>query len=216
MQDLFTSFFVILSTVLIIAVIFTLAKINQNKKEKMIRNIADSRGWKYQKIHQGSGNGYSLKSHDWTLEVIPSSDESHNANGQSLWWAANTRPGKDILLIGPQPAKNNLGTLNGLLIQQAATLFLGERAEAVKEVYIGSIAFDQKYRVLSNSDSAAKDLITTTLERELIEWPIKILPIIKVLPERISIEIPGYHIQRSEEIEAIIHLGEILLVNLRR
>jgi len=215
MQDLFTSFFVILSTLLMIAVIFTLIKINQYKKEKMIRNLAETRGWKYQKIRQGSGNGHNLQSHNWTLEIISSSDDSPNANGQGLWWTANTSLGKDLLLIGPRPVNNNLGTLKDLLIQQAATLFLGERAKGLKEVLIGSNVFDQKYIVLSNSDLAAKDFISTTLIREMIEWPIKMLPIIKVLPERISIEIPSYHIQRSEEIEAIIHIGEILLQNLR-
>ncbi|MHB8135479.1 MAG: hypothetical protein ACYDH1_14810 [Anaerolineaceae bacterium] len=215
MQDLFTSFFVILITILMITAIFAFIKLNQDKKEKLIRNLVDSRGWKYQKIHQGSANGYSLQFHNWSLEVITSSEGIPNANGHSLWWAANTHPEKGILLIGPKPAKNNLGNVNGLLMQKAATLFLGEMAEGLKEVSIGSNIFDQKYMLLSNSDSTAKELITTTLERELIEWPVKLLPIIKVLPERISIEIPGYHIQRPEEIEAIIHIGEILLINLQ-
>ena len=48
-----------------------------------------------------------------------------------------------------------------------------------------------------------------------MQWPEKVLPMIKVLNNEISIEIKDVQMERPEEIESIIFMGEILLSGLR-
>ncbi len=222
MEDLTTSLYVIIGTIIVIIAIFAITKYSKNKKTERIKQLAELKGWKYISIREPLSWGYHLETNQWRLEsvarsVSAASDEKTSNIAHTTRWSGKNSPAESgfILIIGPRPKTNLSAALNQTLIRTAVTSFLEEQASEVREISITSSKLSDQYLVLSNNEKLTMELLSPPLQRALMQWPGKVLPMVKVLKNETTIEIKDMQLEKPDEIESIIFMGEILLSVLR-
>ena len=222
MEDLTTSLYVIVITSIVIITLFAIIKYSKSKKAEKIIQLAAAKGWEYTLIREPLSWGYRLDTQRWGFESIAQSisaasdEKSSNIVHATRWFGKNrTKEERFVLLIGPRPKNNLSGDLNQSLIQMAVSMHLGEHVSEIREISVASSKLFDQYLVLSNNDRLTTDLLSPPMQRALMQWPGNVLPLIKVLNNEISIEIKDVKLEKPEEIESIIFMGETLLSGFR-
>jgi len=220
MEDLLISLYVIAVTMIVIIVIFVLTKKSKYKKEVLIKQCAESKGWEYSEIRETNAWGTILETPDWRFEIISRShdsntDHSSDIDQKTRWISKNLkRKTENFIIIGPRSTGKLTEKSDHFLIQKAASYFLREDSNNVHEISMPLREFNQKYMVLTNQVSFASSLISSALQRELLQWDGKKFPVIKVNKHGISIEIDGVCIDKIDKISDLINMGEILRSNI--
>ena len=222
MEDITTSLYIIVFTIIVIITIFAITKYSKSKKTEKIKKLATTKGWEYTPIREPLSWGFRLATHRWDLESVAQSnsatsdEKSSNIVHATRWFGKNsTNEEGFVLFIGPRPKNNLSGDLTQSLIQMAVSIYLGEHVSGIREISVKSSKLSDQYLILSNNDQLTTDLLSTPMQRALMQWPGKVLPLIKVLNNEISIEIKDVKVEKPEEIESIIFMGETLLSGFR-
>ena len=222
MKDLTTSLYVIVLTIIVIIAVFAIIKYSKNKKTEKIKQLASAKGWEYTSIREPLSWGFRLATHRWGFESIAQSisaasdEKSSNIVHVTRWFGKNN-PNEEgfVLLVGPRPKNNLSGDLNQSLIQMAVSIYLGEHVNEIREISVAMSKLCDQYLVLSNNDQLTTDLLSPPMQRALMQWLGNVLPLIKVLNNEISIKIKDVQLEKPEEIESIIFMGETLLSGFR-
>jgi hypothetical protein len=191
--------------------IFLIVRRKQAEGEQKIIQMALERGWKYESLREPLAWGLRLASPRWTLEALSRSSGRETGPGSSdismsTIWRANT-PGS-TLLIGERSSQANLGSFGAMLQQQALQLALGADADGLQEIQAGSEAFRKVYMLWAQNPSEI--LLPASLESALLNWK-GVKPLIKRTSEGLTIELRGVRLQKMDEINVLIQLGEALL-----
>jgi hypothetical protein len=213
MDDITLNLIVLAAFALIGGVIFLLVQRKQANSEQKIVQMAAEHGWKYESIREPLTWGLRLKSPRWTLAAISHSSGKEVAPGSSevamsTIWQADAHG--STLLIGERKSQINLGAVGEILSRQVLQLALGENAVGLVEIQAGSEAFRQKYMLWAKDTVGTEQLLTPAIESSLLAWKGE-KPLIKRSSEGITIELRGVRLQKPNEINTIVQLGEALL-----
>jgi hypothetical protein len=213
MDDITLNLIVLAVFALIGGSIFLLVRRRQAENEQNIIQVAAERGWKYESLREPLAWGLRLSSPRWTLEALSRSSGQEVASGSSdvamsTTWQAHA-PGS-TLLIGERTSQANLGGFGDLMVRQVLQLALGADAADLTEIQAGSETFRKKYMLWAQDPVEAEKLLTPALESALLAWKGE-KPLIKRTSEGLTIELRGARLQKTDEILALVQLGELLL-----
>jgi hypothetical protein len=213
MDDITLNLIVLAVLALICGSIFLLVRRRQAENEQNIIQVAAERGWKYESLREPLAWGLRLSSPRWTLEALSRSSGQEVASGSSdvamsTTWQAHA-PGS-TLLIGERTSQANLGGFGDMMVRQVLQLALGADAADLTEIQAGSETFRKKYMLWAQDPVEAEKLLTPALESALLAWKGE-KPLIKRTSEGLTIELRGARLQKTDEILALVQLGELLL-----
>lgn len=203
MDDLPVSLAVVVLTGIVVAAILFFTNRAGKEKATAIQEMASSHGWQYTPITERLAWGTKLAGKNWELvarsESIGQSSDSGSSNIQSktIWSGIWIKPLDVKLLIGPGNSSN---TINNLFIP---TEYAG-----LRQVNPGISELASNYIFLGSDENSFGFLRISTIPRQLLEWPDKQRPLIKISPTGVEIVINGFRYEKPEELERIIRLGE--------
>lgn len=215
MDDITLSLLVILAVGLLVVLIFVLTRRNRAAQEKALEQMALERGWKLEVVREPLVYGQRIRYKDWMIELLTKSSgrsatstaSSSNVTSTTTWRA----PGRGkTLLIGPRSTQINLGGLGEALLRQVLQMALGSEADGLVEVKAGSEAFRKDFMIYARDEEDVRRLISPFLESTLMNWK-KLSPTIKRTSQGLSIELPRNRLQKQEDIEILVKLGDLLL-----
>lgn len=211
MDDITLNLIVLLVFSLIGGLIFFIVRRKQADNEQNIIQMAAERGWKYESLREPLAWGLRLSSPRWTLESISRSSGREVESGSSnvamfTTWQAKA-PGS-TLLIGVRTSQANLGGFGDMMVRQVLQLALGADAAGLIEIQAGSETFRKKYMLWAQNPVDVS--LTLALESALLNWK-GVKPLIKRTSEGLTIELHGVRLQKTDEILALVQLGELLL-----
>jgi hypothetical protein len=213
MDDITLNLIVIAVFALIGGLIFFLVRRKQAENEQKIVQMAAEHGWTYESIREPLTWGLCLKSPHWILEALSRSSGKETGPGSSDVTMSTTwhtdAPGS-TLLIGERKTQANLGSLGEMLAQQVSQLALGADAAGLSEIQVGSEAFRQKYMLWAQEAAEAGHLLSPAIESALLAWEGE-KPLIKRTSAGLTIELHGVRLQKADEINVLVQLGEALL-----
>ncbi|NLF49827.1 MAG: hypothetical protein GX577_01695 [Leptolinea sp.] len=210
MDDLTSSFIVIGVTALVVAAIFFFSHRSKERNQKAIQDMAVRHGWEYTVIRERLAWGSQLSGKNWDLvarsEHIGQPSDSGSANIQSdtTWKAAWNNPPGFTMLIGPRLSNSSVG------------LFIPPEYAGMKELETGMSEFAQRYVVLGKGEYDLDFLRISTIPRQLLNWSEKNRPLIKIDQQFLEIKTNNHRIDKPEELEQVVLLGEAILAALDR
>lgn len=220
MDDLTVSLLVVAGTGLAAAFIFLAAARAKKQKSAKIEQLAREKGWAYEAVRERLGAGYRLRGPGWTFEALtastggPEAEGSSNMTSSTRWQSERAAlPGR-MLLIGERVVHPALGPLADTLLQQALKMILGDEAgdaQGLSEIPAGSQAFQQRYMLWATDPADAERVLTPRVERLLLDWPLKPLPIVRLTPRGLRIDILHRRVEDLQELQAVITLGDLLM-----
>jgi hypothetical protein len=193
--------------------IFMMVRRYQAGNAQKITQMAAENGWVVEHIHERLVWGLRLSSAKWRFEALSRSSGGETAPGSSdveisTRWHADS-PGS-AFLIGLRSTQANLGTAGDMLTQMVMQMALGTDADGLNEIQVGNESFRQKYMVWAKYPDDAEKLLTPDLESALLGW--KSAPLlIQRTSKGLNLELRGVRLGRADEIQAFIHIGEILI-----
>lgn len=203
MDDLYTSLAVIGVTGLVVVAIFFFSNRAGKEKSKNLQELAARHGWQYTPISGKLTWGTKITGKNWELisrsESVgqPSDSGSSNIQSDTVWSCKWIMPQSLTLYIGP---RYSTGASGGL--------FLPPELNGLKEVDAGMDELAKRYILMGKDDASFDFLRISTIPRQLLAWPDKHRPLIKIAPAGMEISFRGYRLDKPEELEKIILLGE--------
>jgi len=91
---------------------------------------------------------------------------------------------------------------------------LGEdahNAADLTEVFVGRTSFRDRYSVWATTQEAAEKVLTYNLENELLNWPMKEVPVIKFNDHGVEITTRPGKLATPEEAQALVAIGKAVL-----
>lgn len=215
MNEIILNLIVLAAVLCLVAAVFWWSRRRKARQEHALRLMAAERGWKYVSIREPLAWGYQLSASGWSLEAISRSAAVEAGPGSSniaettCWQAPCTG---SLLLIGPRlsPAQN-LNEVFRLLPHQMIAREMGEIARGLYETEIGSDAVRRKYSMWARSPEEVRALLCPAVESALVHWEGK-QPVIRREEGILKIEINGERYLHAKQIDALVRLGEALLV----
>ncbi len=212
MDDITLNLIVIAVFALIGGLIFFLVRRKQTENEQKIVQMAAEHGWTYESIREPLAWGLRLKSPHWILESISRSSGKETGPGSSdvtmsTTWHADAAG--STLLIGERKSQSNLGGFGEILTRQVLQLALGADAAGLTEIQAGSETFRENYMLWAQETAETGQLLTPAIESSLLAWKGE-KPLIKRTSAGLTIELRGVRLQKADEINTIIQLGEAL------
>jgi hypothetical protein len=207
MDDLQTSLIVVGITVVVVAGIFLYSNRSKEQKSQALRELAQQHGWEYSPISRRLAWGAVITNKTWELRAESRSIGQESDSGSSnikqftvfkANWVALQEAN---LWIGPRLSKGS--TFFGL--------FMPAPVAKLHELDSGMADLSSKYVILGDSQTILDALRISTIPHILVEWPEKIRPVISVTPKSLEISINGYRMEKPEEIEKLVLLGETIL-----
>lgn len=206
---------------IIVAGIFFFTGRAKKQKEAAFVKMAAEQGWLYQPLSDRLTRGFRLQAPNWSFETLAKFADreagpgSVNVSYQTRWWTGEkSLPGR-LAFIGPRTSAGNMNIPGAaMLMQMALPMMLGDQsslAAGLTEVQAGSDALRQRYMLMAHDPADMSTLLSSTLERALLNWPTGSLPIIKQSPNGLSVEFHNYQTNKPADVQAIINLGKILL-----
>lgn len=213
MSELILNLLVIAGVLIAGVVIFILVHQKRKRERQEIDALAQQKGWLIEAIQEPLARGIRIFGPGWTLETIIRSFGQEAGPGstnmeQKTTWISN-KPCQP-LLIGPRTTSLDLGPFAEQLAKRIVRAALGREADGVREVAIGDSTFEKKYLVLARDEAEVEKVLTPPLQAALVSWQ-KVLPVITRTNEGTRIELKGIHMRNSEEITALVQLGEMFL-----
>lgn len=223
MDDILVSIIVVLVVALAIIALFVIIARKKKHLESALRQLALSSGWSYEKIDQVHRRGYVLRGEGWQMEsVMEGSDRSSEA-GSSDWsfmnkWSTDRIfVPNELVMIGPKTPNvqsGPFGALGNLVIQKVLHQMLGEdahNAADLTEVFVGRTSFRDRYSVWATTQEATEKVLTYELENELLNWPMKEVPVIKINDHGVEITTRPGKLATPEEAQALVAIGKAVL-----
>jgi hypothetical protein len=213
MSDLLLNFIVIAGSLILASAIFVFYNQKQKRELKDLTQIANQNGWKIAYIRKPLEKGFKITAREWTIESIMRSGGRESGPGSTDWeqkttWFAS-KPGTTIL-IGPRNAQMDMPPIAVKLAHQIFQAALGADADRLKEVHIGSSAFQEKFMVWAQDPERIDSFLTPGVQYALMRWKSK-PPLIKRTSRGTSIELDGIQFKNPEDLNTLINLGEQLL-----
>jgi len=213
MNDLLLNFIVIAGSLILASAIFLFSNQKQKREMKDLTQIANQNGWKIAYIRKPLEKGFKITARDWTIESTMRSSGRESGPGSTDWeqkttWFAN-KPGTTIL-IGPRTTQEDMSPLAEKLAHRILETALGADAYGLKEVAVGSSAFQEKFMVWTQDPERIDSFLTPELQYTLLGWDRK-PPLIKRTSKGTSIELDGIQLKNIKGLKALISLGEQLL-----
>jgi hypothetical protein len=217
MSDIVVSIIVVLVTGVVVAGIFWFTNKAKSKNEEALQHMAESHGWNYKKISERLAWGAQISGNNWELTAesrsIGQASDSGSSNIQQVtrWRSELKAPAVHTIWIGPRLSRNFAapGSLNSSdlgLFGNAAT-----PVTDLQEIDSGIAELKEKYVIMGDPGMDASSLRTSPIPRILLDWPEKSRPLVKVSSHLIEITIIGFHMEKPEEIEKFVLLGETLI-----
>lgn len=221
MGNLILSIPVLLGTAILIGLVFWWSNKKKKEREQKLRTLANQYGWVYEPVAERLASGYRLKKGEWMIEALNQTTDhsgetagSSNVMSATRWWSGAAKMTQGMVLIGPRQPAVDLGGIGDFLIQAALRLMIGNEADfagGIEEVVMGRLSFNDRYMVWTNQEEAAKKLLDMEVENALINWPMKLLPVVKFSPIGMEIKLQTQRLEKPEEIVALVKLGDALL-----
>lgn len=216
MDDIVTSLIVVLVTGVVVIGIFVV--VQQVRKRKLLRveSLARQNGWSFTAIRERLRSGYQLIGPNWSIEALTyvsgTSVEPQQSNvsqrttfrSESLYLAGRN------LVIGPRPARVDLGSYGTMLQDRLLQAVLGDSARGLSEVQVGSDEFLEHYMVLVNDARDAEELLTLRVQGALLAL-VAVKPVIKLTEQGLEVRLDQAYLSREEDIKTLVQLGEALL-----
>ena len=120
-------------------------------------------------------------------------------------------------MIGPRTPNVQTGPFSGLgnlVIQKVLHQMLREdahNAADLTEVFVGRTSFLDRYSVWATSREAAEKALTYELENELLNWPMKEVPVIKFNDHGVEVITRPGKLATPEEAQALVAVGKAVL-----
>jgi hypothetical protein len=213
MNDITLSLLVIIAVGLLVVIIFVLVRRNRAENEKRLAQMAVERGWTLEVVREPLMYGQRIRYKQWIIELMtkssgqPVAPGSSNVVSSSIWRAQGSG---GTILIGPRSAQINLGGLGEALIRQVLNQALGSEAEGMVEVQAGTENFRKNFMIWAKDPEDARKIISPFLETALLGWK-NASPLIKRTTEGLQIELRNTRLQKAEDIENLVKLGDFLL-----
>ncbi len=205
MDDLTSSLIVVGVTGVVVAAIFFFTHQAKARNQNAIREMALQRGWTYTNISERLAWGTKLSAKNWVLvarsESIGQVDDSGSSNIQSdTRFSADwdTSPGY-TLLVGPRLSGGSPG------------LFLPPEYAGLREINPNPPGLSTDYICLADERLDTEVLPRSSILRQLSDWPDKNRPLIMMKPSGLEITIKGHRMDKPEDLERLIRLGESIL-----
>lgn len=213
MNDLILNSLVIVGVLVLAGSIFFFVRQKQKRHDQLVTQFARQNGWKIVHIRKPLEKGFTITAREWTIESTMRSSGRESGPGSTDWeqkttWFAS-KPGTTIL-IGPRTTQVDMPPLSEKLTHRIFKTALGADADGLKEVHIGSSAFQEKFMVWAQYPERIDSLLTPELQYALLSWDRK-PPLIKRTSKGTSIELDGIQLKNPEVLNALISLGKQLL-----
>jgi hypothetical protein len=191
---------------------FLLIRKKQTQEKQKLLDFTNKYGWQLEFIKERLVKGIRISSNEWALESIKRSSDQEAGPGsseieQTTTWSAN-QPGT-TLLIGKKYSKTNLPSINSI-IKQIIQKAIGDDANGLSEVKIGTTTFQDQFMVWAKDVYEAEEILTPDIQSDLLSWN-KGTPLIKRTQQGISIELKDVYLNKPEEILKLVKLGKKLL-----
>ena len=150
MNDIVLNLLVLGGFLVITGIIFLFVNQKQKQEEQNIILFVQKKGWQLERIQERLAKGIRIIAPGWTLEAISrvSGREvgpgSTDMEKKTIWFSSQSG---STILIGPKTTQVNLGPAVEMLKKQIIQAALGEEAQGIKEVQIGSSAFMKQFMV---------------------------------------------------------------------
>lgn len=216
MDDIFISLIVVFVTGMVVIGIFVLGRVAKKRKLLQVESLARQNGWGFTAIRERLRSGYQLKGPNWNIEALTyvsgTSVEPQQSNvsrkttfrSESLYLAGRN------LVIGPRPARVDLGSFGTRLQERLLQAVLGDSARGLAEVQVGSVDLLEHYMVLVNDERDAEELLSLRVQGALLALTAK-KPVIKLTQQGLEICLDQVYLSREEDIKTLIQLGEALI-----
>jgi len=220
MDDLFVSAIVVVVTAVIVAAIFFITGKKKREKEAALLQLAQRKGWRYEKVNQGKHTGFILRAPEWTLESLVYSDYRTSEVGSSTvayhnrWLTDRVSSTHGLVMIGPKLPHAQLGALNSLMLRKALQLMLGDEADqaaSLVEMQVGRSSFSERYSVWAVNQEGVEQVLTYNLENALLRWKGKELPVLKFSAAGTQISTHHGRLDSVEQVQEIVDLGMAVL-----
>jgi len=221
MDNITGGLIVVFITAIFIGCIFVLVYYRKQKSQQVIINLANQKGWRYEKVDERTTSGYRLYGPQWILEGLRETSESGSDSGSSnirsytRWYSGQVNFTPGILLIGPKQPEINLGGIGDVVKQAMLKLMVGDEADdalGIEESLIGRMALRERYMVWTNQEEKARDILTPEVENALIRYPGKIPPVVKFNAKGIELKLISQHLEKPVEIEGLVTIGKAFLL----
>lgn len=208
MNDLVSSFIMIVITAVVVAAIFFFTHRAKKQNQAAIQEMAARHGWQYSAISERMAWGSRLNGDRWELVARsehvgqPGDSGSANIDSETIWKSPWTTPPVFNLLIGPRLSDSPVG------------LFIPSAYAGMREVEIGIPELSRRYVALGEGLDDLDFLRISTIPRQLIEWPEKNRPLIRIDRDSLEIKFNNYRMDKPDEFERVVMLGESFLAAL--
>ena len=213
MSDLAVSIIVILATGALAGLIFLLTRRAKKQEEARLRELAALRGWTFEPFRSRLAWGYCLASPSWELEAISSSSETSENSQEHVSHATTIRSAGfedrgQLVAIGPRPeGMDALGGFGTTLVNMAIAKFTGRPGADMQEVRSASPELLRRYLILAETSAGAANPVSPSAEHTLLSWKAP-LPVIRLTPSGVQIQISGRQYKKEGEILPLIELFE--------
>ncbi len=210
MDDLTSNLMVIGVTAVVVAAIFIVSHRAKENSRQAIQEMAVRHGWTYTNITGRLSWGTRLSGKNWELVTLsehvgqPGDAGSSNVQSSTTWTGAWTTPPDFTLIIGPRLSSN------------ISAMYLPPEYAGLKELDPGMKGLSYGYVLLGDAGTDLDFLRVSTIPGQLTDWPEKNRPLIKITRQSLEISINGYHMEKPEEMEKLILLGDTLIAVLDR
>lgn len=217
MDDLLLSAIIIAGTLFVVVMIFIISNKTKKHQAELIQSLAQARGWVYTPLRERLSTGYRLQSDRWTLEALtwssghsPEPSQS-DVNQRTHLWTNKISIPAGLVLIGPWsgsiPDMENFGRM---MMNKIIERYLGVINADLQDIPAGSPEFQKKFKVFVQHMEDGPKILSPGVEHELLRWKGP-LPVIKITPQEMRIEVQGKHAKAESDIIAITGLAETII-----
>ncbi len=203
------------------------------RDEAYYQNVANQKGWNYQKDFQLSIRTLrhiftpKMKDEiDWTLkiETVQSSESNSGGLKNTIWETDSAKLDDEVFLIGPRPSDFPIGLDFGEGLTQMALQFLlrsalGDDApdtNRLREVKIFNEDLEKSYLLYSTNEETADQLLNVEAEHLMIDLAGLLKetqrPAIVFYDKNLRVKCDG-HVSNDEALDKIVMLGQIIAMN---
>lgn len=214
MNDVVPGLIVAAVTAVAVAAIFYLSNRAKTRKIEALRAHCAQRGWKYSQDSGPLRHGLRIEGAGWAFAAISDSGGREAAPGSSDWshssrWAAiGEDPGRGTFILGLNP-----GGMRNLSLMPPALLsrFLGDEIAGLRP-YSPGPRLEERFVLLAREEPPAMGFLEARTEELLLAWPASLPLVIRSSPARLELQVAGKRLERPEDVDRLIELGESLAV----
>lgn len=217
MDDIGASLVVILITTLVIVGIFWFTNKSKKGNEAALSKMAEQHGWKYEPIAERLAWGAHFTGKNWELITEsrsigqPGDSGSSNIDQVTRWWSDLSTPARFPLWIGPRLSDSQSPSVSFAIPLAEIFGIKNQPPGDLKEIDLGISEISKKYVIMADPQMDPVELRMSPISRMLMEWTGVNRPLIVVSSRTVEITIHGSRLEKPQEIEQLVRLGEAIL-----